>query len=138
MGCKVKISVECQVAERDLKDPKKPIIGMKYIPQKEAKKNQKILVSAKMGEDCQAKIRINHKVIASGLNNLVVKATPPSVSFDECTKYQEVTFWATEVHHGEPALPEVEFTAIASCSDCECEDSKKESTDSATQQFTDH
>jgi hypothetical protein len=138
MGCKVKISAECQVEERDLKDPKKPIIGMKWAPQAEAKRDQLIRVLVTMTGNCRAKIRIKGKPGTAGMNFIDLKSAPPAPGAEECTKYKEMIFWAATIRHdvGE-RLPDVTFTATANCGECECEDSEKESTDTAIQKFSD-
>jgi hypothetical protein len=139
MGCKVKISVECQVEERDTKDPKKPIIGMKWDTRPEAKKDQLLRVVATMTGNCQAKIRIQNKLRTSGMSFVNLKSAPPAPGPEVCTKHKEMIFWATTINHaaGE-SLPEVAFTATANCAECECENSEKESTDTAVQKFNDH
>jgi hypothetical protein len=137
MECKVKISAECQVEVRDLKDPKKPIIGMKWAPQAEAKRDQLIRVVATMTGKCQAKIRIKGKPGTAGMNSIELKSAPPAPGAEECTKHKEMIFWAVAVRHGAgDPVPDVTFTATANCAECECDDPEKESTDSVVQKFS--
>lgn len=142
MGCKVHITIECQVED---KDSKGQIIGMKWTQQQQARKNQLVRVVAKMTENCQAKINIEGKEKPGpqgqekGTSGILLRNAPAAPASDKCTMYQERIFWAIEVHRAagqDP--PKAIFTASADCSECECGDTKKSDADSADQEFTDH
>jgi len=135
MGCKVEISAECQVEQKNAGGT---IIGLEWKKDvKEAKQDQLVRIVAKMTGTCKAKITITHSEQKRGLAQLHLKNTPPKPKDDECTMYQEVIYWADMVNKGgKPELPSSEFTATAHCDECgECEEKKH--TASCTQAFND-
>lgn len=134
MACKVSISAEVLVEE---KDKKGDIIGTKYEKRTKVAKNELIRVVAKMTDTCKAKIRIQSMPDIGPLTVLTIESTPGTPDGETCTKHKEVTYWVSQVTTGgDSKVPTIKFKATANCGECECEDATKEATDDCKLQVT--
>ena len=134
MACKVSVSAEVLVEE---KDKKGDIVGTKYEKRTKVAKNELIRVAAKMTDTCKAKIRIQSMPDIGPSSFMAIESTPGTPDGETCTKYKEVTYWVTQVNRGgDTKVPKIKFTATANCGECGCEDETKQVTDTCELQVT--